>query len=76
MKIFVFVDEVVMKIFVYLLITNPSFYENIVNIFNMILRQILFELIKQLFKNSLVFNERDVNLKPSLTGSRHEASPS
>ena len=29
---YVFVDKVVMKIFVYLLITNPSLYENIVNL--------------------------------------------
>ena len=29
---YVFVDEVVMKILVYLLIMNPSLYENIVNI--------------------------------------------
>ena len=30
---YVFVDEVVTKIFVYLLKTNPSLYENIVNLF-------------------------------------------
>ena len=30
---YVFVDEVVMKILVYLLITNPSLYESIVNLF-------------------------------------------
>ena len=29
---YVLVDEVVMKIFVYLLIMNPSLYENIVNL--------------------------------------------
>ena len=28
-----FLDEVVMKIFVYLLITNPSLYQKIVNLF-------------------------------------------
>ena len=30
---FVFVGEMVMKIFAYLLIINPSLYENIVNLF-------------------------------------------
>ena len=30
---YVFVDEVVMKILVYLSITNPSLYESIVNLF-------------------------------------------
>ena len=29
----VFVDEMEIKVFVYLLITNPSFYESIVNLF-------------------------------------------
>ena len=33
--IYVFVDEVVMKIFVYVLITNPSLYEKIVNLFEL-----------------------------------------
>ena len=54
-----FVDEVVMKIFVYLLITNTSLYENILNPFEHVMEtQILFKLIKQPLKNFLVFSGR------------------
>ena len=45
-----------MKIYVYLLITNPLLYENIVNLFEHdIETKMLFELIKQPFENFLVF---------------------
>ena len=33
--IYVFVDKVVMKIFVYVFITSPSLYEKIVNLFEL-----------------------------------------
>ena len=57
--IYVFVDEVVMKIFVYVLIMNPLLYEKIVNLFELNMETgISFELIKQPFKNFLVFKGR------------------
>ena len=41
-----------MKIYLYLLITNPLLYENIVNLFEHdIETKMLFELIKQPFEN-------------------------
>ena len=51
--------EVVIKIFVYFLIMNPSWYENIVNLFEHDMEtQILFKLIKQPSRIVLVFNGR------------------
>ena len=59
---YIFVDEVVLKIFVYLLIINPSSYENVANLFKLDMERrnivIFFKLIKQPFKNFLVFNGR------------------
>ena len=51
----------VIKIFVYLLITNPSLYENIENLFERDMKtQILFELSEQPFENFLVFSQSSV----------------
>ena len=56
---FVFVDKVVINIFVYLFIMNSSLYENIVDLFEHDMeKQTLVKLIKQPLENVLVFSGR------------------